>query len=148
MEYAMLYAMWLRLVFTRGVWYVGRHMVTICVHPAFEHEGMTPDMNAGADVQIGDDATLFGPGGLTASELAFHCGTINYEILTGVQGRVARVYVDESIVVDARHIDRSPSLTPVLSPGDNRGQLEPSLELLPSCLTAQQMGDISTLPLD
>ena len=96
-------------------------MVLNCVCPASETEGMAPDMNAGVDVQVGDDAVLFGPGGLTASELAFHCDTINYEILAGVQGRVPRVYVDESIIVDERHIDRSPSLTTVLLSGE--GQL-------------------------
>merc|ERR1719159_1247819 len=31
-----------------------------------------------------------GPGGITASELAFHCHTIHWEILTGVQKRVQR----------------------------------------------------------
>jgi len=61
--------------------------------------------------EVGDDAILFGPDGCTASELAFHCDTIHYEILTGlhfprsylkvsqtlfvgVQKRVHRVYHD------------------------------------------------------
>ena len=50
----------------------------------------------GAEVQVGDDAILFGPGGETASELAHYCGTIHYEILTGVQKRAHRVYVEEA----------------------------------------------------
>ena len=44
---------------------------------------------------VDDDAVLFGPGGISASELAYHAGTINYEILTGVQKRVQRIYVEE-----------------------------------------------------
>jgi alanine racemase len=63
----------------------------------------------GKEVEIGDDAILFGPGGITAGELAWHCDTIHYEILTGVQKRVLRVYVDdETGVRDRRRQDTTP----------------------------------------
>ena len=60
------------------------------------------DGGAGAAVEVGDEAILFGRGGITASELAHHCGTIHYEILTGVQKRVARVYDNETPVREER----------------------------------------------
>ena len=60
------------------------------------------DGGAGAAVEVGDEAILFGRGGITASELAHHCGTIHYEILTGVQKRVARVYDNKTPVREER----------------------------------------------
>lgn len=63
----------------------------------------------GQEVQVGDDAVLFGPGGITASELAFHCDTIHWEILTGVQKRVYREYVDdENGVRELRRTNTTP----------------------------------------
>ncbi|HWU21851.1 MAG TPA: alanine racemase [Nocardioides sp.] len=45
----------------------------------------------------GSDVLLFGPpslGGPTAQDWAEACGTINYEIVTRIGGRMARIYVD------------------------------------------------------
>ena len=50
------------------------------------------------DVAVGDEVVLLGSQGddvITAHELAEHAGTIPYEIVTGVQERVPRVYVGE-----------------------------------------------------
>jgi len=44
------------------------------------------------DVTVGDRAVLFGPGGPGADELAARIGTISYELLTRLGGRVVRRY--------------------------------------------------------
>jgi alanine racemase len=47
--------------------------------------------------EAGDEVVLFGPGDRgepTAQEWAEACGTISYEIVTGVGGRLQRRYVD------------------------------------------------------
>lgn len=44
------------------------------------------------DVSVGDRAVLFGPGGPGADELAARIGTISYELLTRLGGRVVRRY--------------------------------------------------------
>ncbi len=54
----------------------------------------------GADVAPGDRATLLGSDGeetITLSELARTCGTMDYEILTGLGGRLPRVYLDPGL---------------------------------------------------
>ena len=66
---------------------------TVCMDMIMVNLGPA-DVGPGLEVQVDDDAVLFGPTGLSASELAHHAGTINYEILTGVQQRAHRVYVD------------------------------------------------------
>ena len=43
-------------------------------------------------VRVGDRAVLFGPGGPTGADVAAWSGTIPYEVLTRVAGRVARRY--------------------------------------------------------
>jgi alanine racemase len=43
-------------------------------------------------VSPGDEAVLFGGGGMSADELAAATGTINYEIICTPAGRTARVY--------------------------------------------------------
>lgn len=53
----------------------------------------------GREVCVGDDAILFGPGGLTASEVAWHCGTIQHELLCGLTRRVQRLYIDDEVAV-------------------------------------------------
>ncbi|AZA09935.1 alanine racemase [Corynebacterium pseudopelargi] len=45
-----------------------------------------------AGVQPGDEAVIFGPGGMSASDLAEALGTINYEIVCSPKGRTRRVY--------------------------------------------------------
>lgn len=49
-----------------------------------------------ADVAIGDEVIIFGPGGPSATEWAEWAGTINYEIVTRVGPRVDRVLVDSA----------------------------------------------------
>jgi alanine racemase len=52
-------------------------------------------VEAGAlEANIGDRVTLFGPEGPTAEELAQLAGTIPYELLTRIGGRVERSYVE------------------------------------------------------
>lgn len=45
----------------------------------------------GIDAEKGDEAVILGPQN-NAEELANHCGTIPYEILTGFKGRTERIY--------------------------------------------------------
>jgi alanine racemase len=45
----------------------------------------------GAEVCLGDEAVLFGPGGPSAEEAAAAAGTLSYELTTGLAGRVPRV---------------------------------------------------------
>jgi alanine racemase len=47
------------------------------------------------DCQVGDDVLIFGEQ-QTAREMAEHAGTISYELLTGIQSRVPRVYLNSS----------------------------------------------------
>jgi alanine racemase len=53
------------------------------------------DVSAASEVTAGDEAVLIGRQGedeVAASELANWCGTIPWEILTGISYRVPRVY--------------------------------------------------------
>ncbi|MEX3504262.1 alanine racemase [Corynebacterium sp. LK2510] len=50
--------------------------------------------NAGG-VAAGDEAVLFGEGGLSATELAARAGTINYEVVCAPGGRTVRTYAEE-----------------------------------------------------
>jgi len=49
------------------------------------------DLNS--DVEIGADVTLWGPE-LLVKEVAEHCGTIGYELLTRMPARVPRIYIN------------------------------------------------------
>jgi alanine racemase len=52
----------------------------------------------GTDVSVGDVATFFGGeerGAISVDEVAGRCGTISYEILTGLGTRLPRVYLNE-----------------------------------------------------
>jgi alanine racemase len=51
---------------------------------------------AGDPATIGDEVVLFGAGGdtPTAQDWAEACGTISYEIVTRIGGRMTRTYVD------------------------------------------------------
>ena len=58
-------------------------------------DNITLDVGAGTEVRIGDTATIIGADGgerQTAEELARRIGTINYEIVCGISGRVPREY--------------------------------------------------------
>jgi len=48
----------------------------------------------GLDISEGDEAEIFGPN-IPIDELAEHCGTIPYEILTSIPGRVKRIFFRE-----------------------------------------------------
>lgn len=50
------------------------------------------DVGRRPTVRVGDRAVLFGPGGPTGADVAAWSGTIPYEVLTRVAGRVARRY--------------------------------------------------------
>ena len=45
------------------------------------------------NVAVGDEAVIFGQGGMSAAELADRAGTIHYEVVCAPQGRVRREYV-------------------------------------------------------
>lgn len=47
-------------------------------------------------IALGDEATIFGQGGMSATELAGAVGTINYEVVCRPTGRTQREYVGES----------------------------------------------------
>ena len=49
-------------------------------------------------IRLGDDVVLFGPGGLSAMELAEAAGTISYELTCGLTKRVPRQYLGEESV--------------------------------------------------
>jgi alanine racemase len=58
-------------------------------------DNITLDLGPDSDVAVGDRATIIGSDGSerqTAEELAQRVGTINYEVLVGISGRVPRVY--------------------------------------------------------
>lgn len=44
------------------------------------------------NVAVGDEAVIFGDGGMSAAELAERAGTIHYEVVCAPHGRVRRVY--------------------------------------------------------
>ena len=48
----------------------------------------------GIPCEEGDQAIIFGDQ-LSPSELASRCGTIPYEILTGIAPRVKRIYIED-----------------------------------------------------
>lgn len=57
------------------------------------------------DVERGDEVTLFGTGldgGPTADDIALWCATINYEVTCLIGKRVARVYLKDGRIVNAR----------------------------------------------
>jgi alanine racemase len=58
-------------------------------------DNITLDVGSEPLVEVGDVATIIGTDGderQTAEELARGIGTINYEIVCGVSGRVPRLY--------------------------------------------------------
>lgn len=48
-----------------------------------------------ADVHIGDEVVIFGPGGPTAVEVSVAAETIAYDVTSGLTPRVQRVYINE-----------------------------------------------------
>ena len=54
---------------------------------------ITVDVTDLIEVGIGDKATLWGPD-LPVNEVAKHCDTIGYELLTRMPSRVPRIYLN------------------------------------------------------
>ena len=52
---------------------------------------ITVDLSGRDDVKVGDAVELWGPN-IPVNEVAAHAGTIGYDILAGMTGRVPRVY--------------------------------------------------------
>lgn len=65
---------------------------TICMDMCMVDLG-PPDQSPAADVEVGDEATLFGPSGPTLYDVADWAETIPYEICCGLSPRVPREYV-------------------------------------------------------
>jgi len=58
------------------------------------------------DSFLGKEAVLFGPSGFpSVDEWAQASGSINYEIITRISGRVTRSYVDSGSAVGAVSLD-------------------------------------------
>jgi alanine racemase len=97
-----------RLLSNRGT--VGLHgkrypvAGTVCMDMFMVDLG-DPD-GPGAEMAVGDEVVLFGPGGPSAIEVASWAQTIPYEICCGIAGRVPRYYRDASL--PARGPDRAP----------------------------------------
>lgn len=59
----------------------------------------TIDLTDLPDAEVGDEVTLIGQNGdqrITVDEVAIRCGTISYEILTGLGTRLPRIYLGEN----------------------------------------------------
>lgn len=66
---------------------------TICMDMCMVDLG-PPDQSPAADVEVGDEAILFGPSGPTLYDVADWAETIPYEICCSISPRVPRRYVD------------------------------------------------------
>ncbi len=51
------------------------------------------DITGASDIKCGDEAVIFGKGGMSADEMAEKAGTIGYELMCGINKRVERVYL-------------------------------------------------------
>ncbi|WP_092256788.1 alanine racemase [Corynebacterium cystitidis] len=65
----------------------------VCMDQFVVWLGATGDAPA-SPVSVGDEAIIFGPGGVSATELADRAGTINYEVVCRPTGRNQREYID------------------------------------------------------
>lgn len=64
-------------------------------------DATTVDLTEVPDASPGDVATLIGSEGreeITVDQVAARCGTISYEILTGLTQRLPRVYLDSAVI--------------------------------------------------
>jgi alanine racemase len=52
------------------------------------------DLGPEADIRRWEEVTIFGPGTLTAADMAAALGTIPYEITCNINKRVPRIYLD------------------------------------------------------
>jgi alanine racemase len=55
-----------------------------------------PDKSPAADVEVGDEAVLFGPSNPTLYDIADWAETIPYEICCGISPRVPRRYLNSA----------------------------------------------------
>ena len=65
----------------------------ICMDQCMIKIGMDDDVN------VGDEAVIFGNGGVTISEFAEDCGTIAHEIMCNISRRIPRVFIEDERII-------------------------------------------------
>nr|WP_258096774.1 alanine racemase [Salinibacter sp. 10B] len=80
---------------------------TICMDMCMVDLG-PPDQSPAQDVQVGDEAELFGASAPTLYDVAEWAETIPYEICCGISPRVPRRYVDDSTETEAKIAANAP----------------------------------------
>jgi alanine racemase len=86
---------------------------TICMDMCMVDLG-PPNQSPARDVQVGDEAVLFGTAGPTLYDVAEWAETIPYEICCGISPRVPRRYVDDSSENEAKTPAEAPSSHDIL----------------------------------
>lgn len=84
-----------RLLSNRGAVLIRGHRAPIAGRISMDHTSV--DVTQIPGISIGDEAALIGEQGadkITAADMAQLCGTIPYEVLTGIAARVPRILVD------------------------------------------------------
>lgn len=51
------------------------------------------------DIKVGDEAVVFGKGGVSISEFADDCGTIAHEIMCNISRRIPRVFIEHEDII-------------------------------------------------
>ena len=51
------------------------------------------------DIKVGDEAVVFGKGGVSISEFAEDCGTISHEIMCNISRRIPRVFIEHEDII-------------------------------------------------
>lgn len=69
---------------------------SVCMDMFMVNLGPSGETGPGAEVEIGDEVVLFGPGGPSAFEVACWAETIPYEVCCAVSKRVPRYYRDSA----------------------------------------------------
>ena len=65
----------------------------ICMDQCMIKVGMNDDVN------VGDEAVIFGNGGVSISEFAGDCGTIAHEIMCNISRRIPRVFIENEKII-------------------------------------------------
>lgn len=81
---------------------------TICMDMCMVNLG-PPDQQPATEVEVGDEAVLFGPPGPSLYDVADWAETIPYEICCGISPRVPRHYLDHTSDEDARRDTPTPA---------------------------------------
>ena len=81
---------------------------TICMDMCMVDLG-PPDQSPAANVEVGDEATLFGASGPTLYDVADWAETIPYEICCGISPRVPRRYVEASAEPNVNQRTQTPA---------------------------------------